>query len=105
MLKAEFASPVGAQEGPVFHVRLWTPPSDSRVSWMVDDWDLTDCDVLQALEWAADHSGGNPYELFVRTGSPDFYRLYGRPGDDGGAQVTVILTSDPSNEGEYQDEK
>lgn len=93
-MKAEYVSPVGVQEGPVFQVRLWTPPPDGpRVSWMVDDWRLTDCDVLQALEWAEEHSGGNPYELFVQAGSEDFYRLCGQPADDGGTQVTVTLTA------------
>lgn len=50
-MKAEHVSPVGVQEGPVFQVRLWTPPpKGSRFSRMVDDWQLTDCDLRQVLE-------------------------------------------------------
>lgn len=95
-LEAEFVQPVGVQEAPVFRVRLWEPPAEDGFAWLVDDWELTGGDLDEVLLWAEEHAKGNPYELFVRAGSPDFYRLRGRPADDGGTQETVILRTDSS---------
>lgn len=93
-MKAEFVQPAGVQENPVFRVRLWTPPAEDGFAWFVDDWELTECDLPEVLDWAKQRSGDNPFELFVRAGSPDFYRLQGHPADDGGTQETVTLRSD-----------
>ena len=95
-LKAEFVQPVTVQEAPVFRVRLWMPPAKDGFAWLVDDWELTGGDLDEVLVWAKEHARGNPYELFVRAGSPDFYRLRGRPADDGGTQETVILRTGSS---------
>jgi hypothetical protein len=96
-MKAEFVQPVAVQEDPIFRVRLWSPPAEDGFSWLVDDWELTECDLSEALDWARQHSSGNPFELFVRAGSPDFYRLHGRPADDGGTQETIVLHTDSSS--------
>ncbi|QHC55066.1 hypothetical protein [Rathayibacter tanaceti] len=93
-MEAEFVQPVAVQEAPVFRVRLWMPPVEDGFAWLVDDGELTRGDLDEVLVWAEEHARGNPYELFVRAGSPDFYGLRGRPADDGGAQETVILRTD-----------
>jgi hypothetical protein len=94
-MKAELARPVAVQEEPIFHVRLWTPPVEEGFAWFVDEWELTECDVIEALEWAKQQSGDNPFELSVRAAAfPDFYQLYGYPADGGGIQETVFLHTD-----------
>lgn len=98
-LKAVFVQPVTVQEGPVFRVRLWAPPAEHGKGWLVDDWELTEGDLDEVIAWAEERARGYPYELFVRAGSPDFYRLRGRPADDGGRQEIIILdTGSPTNE-------
>lgn len=62
---------------------------------MVDDWELDDCNLDEALEWAEEKSHGNPFELLVRAGSLGFYRLKGCPADEAGAQEDVILRTNP----------
>ena len=95
-MKAEYVQPVAVQDNPIFRVRLWTPPARNGFAWNVDDWELTECDLDEVLDWARQHSGGNPFELYVRAGSPDFYHLRGRPADSGGTQETITLHTDSS---------
>lgn len=90
-MKAVLVPPASVQEGPVFRVRLWAPPQEEGNAWLVDDWELTEADLDEVIAWAQEHAQGYPYELFVRAGSPDFYRLRGRPADGGGSQETIIL--------------
>lgn len=94
-MEAVFVQPVAVQDAPVFRVRLWVPPKEAGYGWLVDDWELTGGDLDEVIAWAEDRARGYPYELFVRAGSPDFYRLRGRPADGGGSQETVILEADP----------
>lgn len=97
-MQEELVQPVAIQEGAIFRVRLWVPPSADGFAWHVDDWELTNGDLDQALRWADEHAQGNPYELFVRAGSPDFYRLRGKPADGGGTEETIILRTDSTRE-------
>ncbi len=89
-MEAVFVQPVTVQEAPVFRVRLWRPPQAEGYGWLVDDWELSGGDLDEVVDWAEQHAQGCPYELFVRTNSPDFYRLRGRPADDA-TQETINL--------------
>lgn len=93
-MEIKYVQPVAVQDDPTFRVRLWTPPIRNGFAWAVDDWELTECDLDEVLDWAKQHSNGNPFELYVRAGSPDFYHLRGKPADDSSTQETVILHID-----------
>lgn len=58
-MKVEFVQPVAVQDDPIFRVRLWTPPARDGFAWSVDDWELTECDLDEVLDWARQRSDGN----------------------------------------------
>ncbi|MDD0857313.1 hypothetical protein NHF46_04945 [Arthrobacter alpinus] len=82
-MKIELVLPKTVQDfGVVYRVRLWVPAPANSGPWYVDDWELTECDLDDVLKWAEERTAGNPFEIFVRAGSPDFYRLRGQPADE-----------------------
>lgn len=100
-LKVVLVSPVAVQEDPVFRVRLWTPAAEDGNGWLVDDWELTEGDLDEVVAWADNRAGGYPYELYVRAGSPEFYRLRGRAADGGGSEEIITLEIEsPRKEGD-----
>jgi hypothetical protein len=96
----------GFEDAPVFRVRLWQRPSDERLAWMLDEWEIHECtDVRDAIEWAI-AQGASTYEVGVRW--PDraadadgrtvtrhrYTRVAGHPGDEEASnQVQIFFTT------------
>lgn len=79
---------------PEYRVRVWTPSEDSRLSWMVDEWDIGEAPSVSAvIDWANSEGAGRPIEVFVKwfdravssNGEletvPRMTRVFGAPGD------------------------
>lgn len=78
---------------PTYRVRIWTASDGTRVSWMIDDWELDTGNVDDALLWARKEADGRIFELFVRPHrSANYVRLLGRPADDVPATKVIPLS-------------